>query len=141
MTEQLIEKLQHLDAILRDVRQRYDITHSELNTLKATPQADPTEFEAVKQQLNNSQAAQLESSKEQETLQQKLVDLDDTYQTLAEAHHELNDKYSALNEQYNELVQKCEALEKSNLVLQEKNRVALKHTKTVMNRLQQIDQD
>lgn len=123
MTEQLIEKLQYLDATLRDIRQRYDAVLHELNELKTNPQTNLEEIERLKQQHTT----------EQNALENKLGELDTAYQNLAEAHHELNDKY-------NELTKKCEALEKSNHTLLEKNRLAKEHTKVVMQRLTLIDQ-
>ena len=133
MTQPLIEKLQHLDSILHDIRERYEASHNELLSLKSNPQVDTQQIEQLKQQLDDANSAYEQGLTEQQNLQQQLNQLDEQYQSLAEAHHNLNDQYS-------ELVQKCEALEQANQTLLEKNRLAKEHTKVVMQRLTLIDQ-
>lgn len=133
MTQPLIEKLQHLDSILHDIRERYDASHNELLELKANPQTNTQQIQQLQQQLDDAHSSYEQGLNEQKNLQQQLDQLDEEYQSLAEAHHNLND-------QYNELQKKCEALEQANQTLLEKNRLAKEHTKVVMQRLTLIDQ-
>ena len=133
MTQPLIEKLQHLDSILHDIRERYDASHNELLTLKSTPQVDTHQIDQLQQQLDEALGAYEQSVSENHQLQQHLDQMDEKYQTLAEAHHNLNDDYS-------ELLKKYETLEQANKMLLEKNRLAKEHTKVVMQRLTLIDQ-
>lgn len=133
MTQPLIEKLQHLDSILHDIRHRYDASQNELVALKSNPKIDTQQIEELQQQLNDMHSAYEQGVTEQQNLQQQLSELSEEYQTLTESHHTLNDEYS-------ELLRKCEALEQVNQALLEKNRLAKEHTKVVMQRLTLIDQ-
>ncbi|WP_296403891.1 hypothetical protein [Psychrobacter sp.] len=133
MTQPLIEKLQHLDSILHDIRQRYDNSNNELFALKQTPSLDIQAIEQLQQQLEETQDAYERVLTEHQHLQQQVSQLDQEYQTLAEAHN-------GLTEEYNDLLKKCEALEQANHTLLEKNRLAKEHTKVVMQRLTLIDQ-
>lgn len=154
MTQPLIEKLQHLDSILHDIRQRYDASHNELLSLKVAPKVDVQQVEQLQQQLSDIENTYEQSQQAQQKLEQDLSDAQSAFEqvqqeqeTLQQQYNQLNDEHKSLteahdtlNDDYNELLQKCEALEQANQMLLEKNRLAKEHTKVVMQRLTLIDQ-
>ncbi len=132
MSDLLIDKLQHLEATLRDVRKHYHIQYTELKSLKSKPLVDVSQLNQLKLQLAEVKNAQRNITQERDSLQQRLDTLTTEHKSLTEAHQTLEVTYSDLLAQF-------EQLQSNNAMLQEKNRTAAASTKVVLKRLTQID--
>lgn len=129
----MIEKLRTLESALSTLRQQYALHLKELKELKSKPTTDASDYNELKAQLNHSHKKNEQLLQEKDALQQKLIELDERYQSLAEAHHMIGEEQDKLQLQVDELTQ-------LNEVLQQKNRQAAEHTKYALQQLTKIDQ-
>ena len=150
----MYDQLKVLEKTILDIKKQYQLVSNELNRRKQQPVADPKELSALKAKLDNSYA-------ERDTSKKQLSELDNRYQSLAEAHHmigeeqdktqkqlndlqgineELQQQTSRLTQSNNELQQQNDDLKKQNNDLQEKNQLAAERTQVVLQRLTRIDQ-
>jgi len=143
----MYEQLKILEAMILDIKAQYHKVSTELQHLKNQPKTDDRDLDQLQAQRDNSIAAH-------ERAQQQLTDLDNRYQSLAEAHHMLGEEHEELQNQIEELQHRNTRLEQQNQLfkqqamdikkinheLQEKNQLAAERTQVVLERLTQIDQ-
>ena len=150
----MYDQLKVLEKTILDIKKQHQLVSGELNRFKQQPNVDPKELSALKAKLDNSYA-------ERDTGKKQLVELDNRYQSLAEAHHmigeeqdkmqsqladlqqsneQLQQHNSALKQQNLELQQQNDEIKKQNNDLQEKNQLAAERTQVVLQRLTRIDQ-
>ncbi len=149
----MYNQLKVLETLILDIKQQYQTVSQELHQLKQQHLIDPEEFLTVKTQLESSIT-------ERDMAKKQLSDLDNRYQSLAEAHHMIGDEQDKLQKQLtdykqhnNELKkqnkqleqqaqeanQHIDDLERQNHDLAKKNLRAAERTQVVLNRLSQID--
>ena len=129
----MIEKLKTLEQTLFEVRKKYDIQLAELEKLRDRPLKDISEFNGLKAKLDETSEENQKLQASRDELQQKLIELDERYQSLAEAHH-------MIGEEQDRLQQQVEELTLLNKRLQDKNREAAEHTEYALRQLTRIDQ-
>ena len=145
----MYDQLKTLEKMILDIKKQYQTVSHELSTLKAAACAatDPKELAALQSKVDTSHAERDEAKKH-------LKDLDNRYQSLAEAHHmigeeqdKLQKKISHLQQQNSELQQHNKQLkqqyndvQEQNSELQKKNQLAAERTQVVLKRLTRIDQ-
>lgn len=134
------DQLKNLEKTILDIKKHYQLVSTERNQLKQQPNVDPKELAALKSKLDNSDA-------EHDNTKKLLGDLDNRYQSLAEAHHMIGEEHDKLQKQLaqveqenSSLNQRNKQLEQQNNDLQEKNQLAAERTQVVLNRLTRIDQ-
>ncbi|MBU5617582.1 hypothetical protein KPY62_10870 [Psychrobacter sp. TAE2020] len=150
----MYDQLKVLEKMILDIKKQHQLVSGELNRLKQRPNIDPKELSALKAKLDSSYA-------ERDNGKKRLVELDNRYQSLAEAHHmigeeqdkiqnqlaelqqsneQLQQHNNTLKQQSLELQQQNEEIKKQNNDLQEKNQLAAERTQVVLQRLTRIDQ-
>lgn len=143
----MYEPLKVLEKTILDIKKQYQLVSRQLEELKQQPNIDPKELATLKTKLDNSYA-------EHDASKKQLNELDNRYQSLAEAHHMIGEEQDKLQtqlaglqqqnkelQQQNEtLAQKNSELEQQNHDLQEKNQLAAERTQVVLQRLTRIDQ-
>lgn len=142
----MYDQLKQLEKTLFDIKRRYQSVNAELECLKRQPSADPKELTALKSKLDASYA-------ERDSHKKQLGDLDNRYQSLAEAHHMIGEEHDTVQKQLaqvqqentrlqhhnQQLEQQNKDIKQQNNDLQEKNQLAAERTQVVLNRLTRID--
>ena len=143
----MYDQLRILEKMILDIKKQYQLVSAELSSLKQQPVTDPKELTALKTKLDSSYS-------ERDGAKKQLNDLDNRYQSLAEAHHmigeeqdklhkqieQLQHQNHALQQRNNELKQQYSDIKQQNSDLKKKNELAAERTQVVLQRLTRIDQ-
>ena len=85
----MYDQLKTLEKMILDIKKQYQTVSHELSTLKQQPATDPKELAALQSKVDTSHAERDEAKKH-------LKDLDNRYQSLAEAHHMIGEEQDKL---------------------------------------------